>query len=316
MGGDVDDSGGTELIASQDERGGGTEFFASQDEPHEEDAGDQATAEEGDGRPTHSTHTHVTHTYMQDAWKAAEGPVNPLTPIPHQPHTTPPSPTPHTRAAESAAPAVSEPLNLTRTLTITLDAQRACTHASCLEADFSNANASVVQGPQENVREARSGGDADGCGGAGFITSQDESHEGEPAIDQASAEGEEEQDPGEWVAEEEYEEDEEVPVTKPGGPEGRNERDEPHEEDAGDQASAEEEEEQDSGEWAAEEEWRRSEQCRECVSTDRDEELSDVQDSDEEEHYGRSERRFGYNPDNGDPWAEYQAVMGDDWFAW
>ena len=160
------------------------------------------------------------------------------------------------------------------------------------------------------------GGDADGCGGAGFITSQDESHEGEPAIDQASAEGKEEQDPGEWVAEEEYEEDEEVPVTKPGGPEGRNERDEPHEEDAGDQASAEEEEEQDSGEWAAEEEWRRSEQCRECVSTDRDEELSDVQDSDEEEHYKRSGRRFGYNPDNDDAWAEYQAVKEDDLFAW
>jgi hypothetical protein len=72
----------------------------------------------------------------------------------------------------------------------------------------------------------------------------------------------------------------------------------------------------DSGEWAAEEEWRRSEQGRECVSTDRDEELSDVQDSDEEEHYERSGRRFGYNPDNGDPVAEYQAVMGDDWFAW
>ena len=178
----------------------------------------------------------------------------------------------------------------------------------------------------------------DGDGGAGFITSQDESHEGEPAIDQASAEGEEEQDPGEWVAEEEYEEDEEVPVTKPGGPEGRNERDEPHEEDAGDQASAEEEEEQDSGEWAAEEEWRRREQCRECtyeedeevpateaggsegsnecVSADRDEELSDVQVSDAEERYERSERRFRYNPDNGDLWAEYQSVMGDDWFAW
>ncbi len=31
----------------------------------------------------------------------------------------------------------------------------------------------------------------------------------------------------------------EVPVTKPGGPEGSNERDEPHGEDAGDQASAE-----------------------------------------------------------------------------
>jgi hypothetical protein len=93
-------------------------------------------------------------------------------------------------------------------------------------------------------------------------------------------------------------------------------QDEPHEEDVGEQATAEEEEEQDSGEWTAEEEWRRSAQCRECVGTDRDEELSDVQDSDEEEHYGRSERRFGYNPDNGEPWAEYQAVMGDDLFAW
>ena len=61
---------------------------------------------------------------------------------------------------------------------------------------------------------------------------------------------------------------------------------------------------------------RRPLDFRECVSTDRDEELSDVQDSDEEEHYGRSERRFGYNPDNGEPWAEYQAVMGDDLFAW
>ena len=281
----------------------------------EQDPGEWA-AEEEYAEDEDSTHTHVTHTYTQDARKAAEGPVNPLTPIPHQPHTTPPSPTPHTRAAESAAPAVSEPLSLTRNLTITLDAQRACTHASSLEADFSNANASVVQGPQENVREARSGGDAGGGGGAGFITSQDESHEGEPAIDQASAEGEEEQDPRERVAEEEYEEDEEVPVTKPGGPEGRNERDEPHEEDAGDQASAEEEEEQDSGEWAAEEEWRRSEQCRECVSTDRDEELSDVQDSDEEEHYKRSGRRFGYNPDNDDAWAEYQAVKEDALFAW
>ena len=87
--------------------GGGTEFFASQDESHEEDAGDQATAEEGDGRPTHSTHPHVTHTYTQDARKAAEGPVNPLTPIPHQPQIIPSSPIPHTRAAARAAPAVS-----------------------------------------------------------------------------------------------------------------------------------------------------------------------------------------------------------------
>ena len=96
--------------------------------------------------------------------------------------------------------------------------------------------------------------------------------------------------------------------------------------------------EQDSGEWAAEEEWRRREQCRErtyeedeevpateaggsegsneCVSADRDEELSDVQVSDAEERYERSDRRFRYNPDNGDLWAEYQSVMGDDWFAW
>ena len=35
----------------------------------------------------------------------------------------------------------------------------------------------------------------------------------------------------------------------------------------------------------------------------------------EEEHYERSGRRFGYNPDNGDVWGEYQEVMGDDWFA-
>jgi len=81
-------------------------------------------------------------------------------------------------------------------------------------------------------------------------------------------------------------------------------------------ASAEEEEEQDSGEWAAEEEWRRSVHCRECVSTDKDEELSDVQDSDEEEHNKRSGRRFGYNPDSDDAWAEYQAVKEDDLFAW
>ena len=52
------------------------------------------------------------------------------------------------------------------------------------------------------------------------------------------------------------------------------------------------------------------------MSTDRDEELSDVQDSDEEELNKRSERRFGYNPDNDDAWAEYQAVKEDDLFAW
>ena len=45
-------------------------------------------------------------------------------------------------------------------------------------------------------------------------------------------------------------------------------------------------------------------------------ELSDVQDADEEEHYERSGRRFGYNPDSDDAWAEYQAVKEDDLFAW
>jgi len=44
------------------------------------------------------------------------------------------------------------------------------------------------------------------------------------AIDQAPAEEEEEQDPGEWAAEEEYEEDEEVPATEAGGPKVSNER--------------------------------------------------------------------------------------------
>ena len=278
MGGDVDDSGGTELIASQDERGGGTEFFASQHEPHEEDAGDQATAEEGDGRPTHSTHTHVTHTYMQDAWKVADGPVNPLTPIPHQPQITPPSPIPHTRAAARAAPAVSEPTSLTGKTQTHFDAPRVGTHTSTPEAEFSSAIVSARLGPQENIdrdRKIRTGGDVDGGGGTELFAPQDE----------------------------------------------------PHEEDVGEQATAEEEEEQDSGERVAE-----------SVSTDSHEELPvlqasdreednersvrrfgynpDGEVSDEEEHYGRSERRFGYNPDNGDPWAEYQGVMGDDLFAW
>ncbi len=38
----------------------------------------------------------VTHTYMQDALKAAEGPVHPLMPIPHQTQIIPPSPIPLT----------------------------------------------------------------------------------------------------------------------------------------------------------------------------------------------------------------------------
>jgi hypothetical protein len=160
-----------------------------------------------------------------------------------------------------------------------IDAQRVGTRVSTPEADFSSANVSVVQGSQENLvrdREVRTGGDVDGGGGTEFIASQDEPHEEEPAIDQAPAEEEEEQDSGEWAAEEEYEEDEEVPATEAGGSEGRNER----------------------------------------VSADSDEELPVLQASDVEEDYERSERRFGYNPDNGDGWGEYQAVMGGPMLAW
>ena len=277
MGGDVDDSGGTELIASQDERGGGTEFFASQDEPHEEDAGDQATAEEGDGRPTHSTHTHVTHKYMQDAWKVAEGPVNPLTPIPHQPQIIPSSPIPHTRAAARAAPAVSEPTSLTGKTQTHFDAPRVGTHTSTPEAEFSSAIVSARLGPQENIdrdRKIRTGGDVDGGGGTELFAPQDEPHE-EDVGEQATAEDEEEQDSGEWVAEEEHEEDEEAPATEAGGSEGSNE----------------------------------------SVSTDSHEELPVLQASDGEEDNERSVRRFGYNPDNGDVWGEYQPAVGDPMFA-
>ena len=52
------------------------------------------------------------------------------------------------------------------------------------------------------------------------------------------------------------------------------------------------------------------------MSADSDEELPVLQGSDGEEDYERSERRFGYNPDNGDVWGEYQAVMGDPMLAW
>ena len=41
----------------------------------------------------------------------------------------------------------------------------------------------------------------------------------------------------------------------------------------------------------------------------------DVQ-TDGEEDNERSERLFGYNPDSGDVWGEYQAVMGDPMLAW
>jgi hypothetical protein len=231
--------------------GGGTEFFASQFESHEEDARNQVTTEEEEEQASGETYT-----YTQDARKAAEGPVHPLMPIPHQPQIIPPSPIHHTRAAASAAPAVSEPPSLTGKTQTLFDVSRVGTHTSTPEAEFSSANVSVRLGPQENIvrdRKIRTGGDEGGGGGKEFFASQDESHE-EEAGDQATAEEEEEQDAGEWAAEEEYEEDEEVPATEAGGSEGSNER----------------------------------------VSTDSDEELPVLQASDGEEDNERGERLFGY----------------------
>jgi hypothetical protein len=63
----------------------------------------------GDGKPTHFTHTHGTYTYIQGARNAEGEPAHPLKPAPNQTQITPPSPMLHTRAAESAAFAASEP---------------------------------------------------------------------------------------------------------------------------------------------------------------------------------------------------------------
>ncbi len=64
-------------------------------------------------------------------------------------------------------------------------------------------------------------------GGTELIASQDEPHGEEPAIAHAPADEEEEQGLGEWAAEEEneeHEEDEQMPATEAGVPEGINER--------------------------------------------------------------------------------------------
>jgi len=147
-----------------------------------------------DAAPTHSTHAHITHTHMQDARKAAEGHVHPLTPTPRQTQIILPSPMLHTRAAERAAFAASEPCTLSGTRHIFIDAQWVGTRASNPGADPSSANVSGGKGPQENLvrdSEIRTGGVADGGGGTELLASQDEPHE-EEAGDQAPAEEEEE----------------------------------------------------------------------------------------------------------------------------
>ena len=80
-----------------------------------------------------------------------------------------------------------------------------------------------VEQAQEKAgdREVRPGGDVDDGGGTELIASQDEPHGEEPAIAHAPADEEEEQGLGEWAAEEENEEHEEVeqvPATEAGGP--------------------------------------------------------------------------------------------------
>ena len=57
-----------------------------------------------------------------------------------------------------------------------------------------------------------------------------------------------------------------------------------------------------------------SEGSNERVSAD-SHELPVLQASDGEEDNERSERRFGYNPDNVDVWGEYQPAVGDPMFA-
>jgi hypothetical protein len=48
-----------------------------------------------------------------------------------------------------------------------------------------------------------------------------------------------------------------------------------------------------------------------------DDAASAIEEDDGEEDNERSERLFGYDPNgNGNVWDEYQAVMGDPWFAW
>jgi hypothetical protein len=206
----------------------------------------------------------------------------------------------HTRAAERAALAASEPSTLSGTRHIFIDAPWVGTPASIPGADTSSANASVGKGPQENsVRdsETRTGGGGDGGGGTELLASQDEPHE-EEAGEQAPAEEEEEPATGERAAEGEHEEDEEVSATEAGGAEGSNESE---------------------GADGAEEF-----PVSQASQVDGDDDPAKVEDdaapATEEEDWEdneRSERRFGYDPDRAvDPWEEYQAVMEDPMLAY
>ena len=129
----------------------------------------------GDRRPTHFTHTHVTYTYIQGARNAAGEHVHLLTPAPNLTQIILPSPIQHTRAAERAVVAVSEPFNLTRTTHKFIDAPWVCTHAPTTQADISSAIVSVGKGPQENLdreSEIRLWGGAGNDGGAELLASQ------------------------------------------------------------------------------------------------------------------------------------------------
>jgi hypothetical protein len=163
---------------------------ADTDAPDTSRATGQPTADDDDAQ-THSTHAHVTHTYMQDARKAAEGHVHPLTPTPRQTQIIPPSPIPHTRAAERAALAALEPSSLSRTRHIFINEPWVGTRSSTPGADTNSAIANVGKGQQENLvrdSEIRTGGVADGGGGTELLALQDEPHQ-EEAGEQASHRG-------------------------------------------------------------------------------------------------------------------------------
>ena len=84
-----------------------------------------------------TTHTHIEDAYIQGARNAAGQHVRPLTPAPNHTQIILPSPMQHTRAAECAVGAVSEPFNLTgKPSTNFIDAPWVCTHVWNLGSEF------------------------------------------------------------------------------------------------------------------------------------------------------------------------------------
>ena len=160
------------------------------------------------------------HTHTYRAIGTQQGSTYPLTPAPNHTQIILPSPIQHTRAAERAVGAVSEPFNLTgKPSTKFIDAPWVCTHAPNPGADTSSAIVSAGKGPQETLdreSEIRTWGGAGADGGAELHASQ--------------APQEEDDD----------------------GPDKVEDEEEPQEEDDDDQAKVEDEEESATVEWESE----------------------------------------------------------------